>query len=83
MGGTIQHNFNNIQTVLGLGYNSDASLRNILAASSLMTAVSVANTYKYAAIFSRLNYIWRNKYIVNLTARRDGSSRFGRKNPNK
>ncbi len=54
--------------------------RIILAASSLMTAVSVANTYKYAAIFSRLNYIWRNKYIVNLTARRDGSSRFGRKN---
>ncbi len=30
--------------------------------------------------FSRLNYNWQNKYILNMTARRDGSSRFGPKN---
>jgi hypothetical protein len=33
--------------------------------------------YKYDAIFARLNYRFQDKYILDLTARRDGSSRFG------
>lgn len=33
--------------------------------------------YKYVALFSRLNYKMLNRYIINATARRDGSSRFG------
>ncbi len=33
--------------------------------------------YHYAAVFSRLNYAWRRRYFINLTGRRDGSSRFG------
>jgi hypothetical protein len=37
--------------------------------------------YNYHAVFSRVNYNLASKYIFNLTARRDGSSRFapGRK----
>jgi TonB-linked SusC/RagA family outer membrane protein len=35
--------------------------------------------YRYQAIFSRIGYIFDDKYIVNLTVRRDGSSRFGPK----
>ncbi len=31
-------------------------------------------------LFGRFNYTFNNKYIINLTARRDGSSRFGREN---
>src|SRR5690606_40836400 len=34
----------------------------------------------YHAIFGRLNYNLYNKYILNLTGRRDGSSRFGANN---
>ncbi len=33
--------------------------------------------YRYAAVFGRLNYDWKGKYILNITGRRDGSSRFG------
>jgi len=33
--------------------------------------------WKMAGLFSRLGYIYNDKYIVNLTLRRDGSSRFG------
>lgn len=33
--------------------------------------------YRYQAAFGRLNYNWQGRYIVNLTGRRDGSSRFG------
>lgn len=37
----------------------------------------VLSEYKYAAVYARLNYTWNDKYIVNVTGRRDGSSRFG------
>ena len=33
--------------------------------------------YRYGAAFSRLNYNVRNRYILDLSGRRDGSSRFG------
>jgi TonB-dependent starch-binding outer membrane protein SusC len=62
------------------GYNSDALLNNILAAP-IKTFISVTNSmYKYNAGFGRVNVRWQEKYILNLTARRDGSSRFGKNN---
>src|SRR5690606_3099144 len=33
--------------------------------------------YAYHALFGRININWKDKYIMNLTGRRDGSSRFG------
>src|SRR5690606_37584276 len=36
--------------------------------------------YRYLAAFTRINYKHRDKYILNLTGRRDGSSRFGSNN---
>ncbi|WP_372653200.1 TonB-dependent receptor domain-containing protein, partial [Draconibacterium sp.] len=33
--------------------------------------------YRYAALFGRINYKYKERYILNLTGRRDGSSRFG------
>jgi TonB-dependent starch-binding outer membrane protein SusC len=41
---------------------------------------TINSVYKYNAVFGRINYNYRDKYIVNLTARRDGSSRFGSEN---
>jgi len=62
--------------VLGQGYTSDALLKTI---SNAVTVTSTDNysRYKYASSFGRVNYNWQNKYIVNASARRDGSSRFG------
>jgi hypothetical protein len=42
-----------------------------------MVMLNDETQYKYQAIFARVNYNWQQRYIVNLTARRDGSSRFG------
>lgn len=36
--------------------------------------------YSYAALFGRIGYSYADKYHLNLTGRRDGSSRFGEKN---
>lgn len=38
------------------------------------------SAYTFASFFSRLNYDYKGKYLLSLTARRDGSSRFGDNN---
>lgn len=58
------------------GYTNDDLIRSVSAAPT----VSVSNTfneYRYAAIFGRVNYNYKDTYLINITGRRDGSSRFG------
>ncbi|SKA38039.1 TonB-linked outer membrane protein, SusC/RagA family [Chitinophaga eiseniae] len=62
-------------TVFGFGYGDDALLGSISNAP-LQQATEMLSRYKYAAVFGRISYNWDNKYILNLNARRDGSSRF-------
>lgn len=79
-GGTWQQVTKIGQFLFGEGYPSDAQLTNPMAAVSL-TSRSYNNTaYKYTSVFGRATYNYDEKYIVNGTFRRDGSSRFG---PNK
>jgi TonB-dependent starch-binding outer membrane protein SusC len=59
------------------GFSSN-SLINNPAASSFVRAMPTNDiTYRYNAIFTRINYDWEGRYFINLTGRRDGSSRFG------
>lgn len=58
------------------GATSDVLLKN-LAAATFYSLRNTSSQYKYAAMFGRVNYNYNNKYVVNLSARRDGSSRFG------
>src|SRR6185312_6807051 len=50
---------------------------NIAAASDLAVLENSNSQYRYLAMFARLNYRWKDKYLLNVTGRRDGSSRFG------
>ncbi|WP_316795052.1 SusC/RagA family TonB-linked outer membrane protein [Pedobacter agri] len=61
------------------GFASDDFLRNISSATTVSTSAS-SREFKYASLFGRVNYNIRDKYIVNLNFRRDGSSRFGPNN---
>jgi TonB-linked SusC/RagA family outer membrane protein len=80
VGITIQQRKSEGENLTGLGYNSDAVLEDIKSATSIRVNSTLASIYKYNAIYSRINYNWQDKYILNLTARRDGSSRFGSEN---
>jgi len=62
--------------VTGYNYVNDNLLGSISSAP-FKDARDTYGRYKYAAIFGRVNYNWENKYILNASARRDGSSRFG------
>lgn len=59
------------------GFSSEALIKNINAAPVILPGTSAYGLYRYNAIFGRLNYSVKEKYILNLTVRRDGSSRFG------
>ncbi|TCC87853.1 SusC/RagA family TonB-linked outer membrane protein [Pedobacter hiemivivus] len=76
---TFQEGMRDQQAVTGSGYASDALMRNIASASVFSTSASFAQ-YRYTAVFGRLNYNYNSKYLINATARRDGSSRFGPEN---
>jgi TonB-linked SusC/RagA family outer membrane protein len=80
VGTAIQQMDNDRTYITGRGYSSDAVLKDKLSAASLQVNQSFVSNYKYNALFGRLNYNWQDKYILNLTARRDGSSRFGSDN---
>lgn len=77
LGATISQNDGNGVKLGGVGYNSDALLRDIHSAATVFAISSEITQYKYNAVFGRLKYSWKDKYIMDLTARRDGSSRFG------
>lgn len=79
VGATLQSSTTEGIGVSGYGYDSDLLLTNIQAAQDKYVS-SEFSEYKYMAIYTRLNYNYKNKYILNLTGRRDGSSRFGPNN---
>jgi TonB-linked SusC/RagA family outer membrane protein len=76
-GSTYQRTKNTEMRVLGSGFESNALITNLSAANNIWVDSDVLTQYKYAALFGRINYQYRNRYIINLTGRRDGSSRFG------
>lgn len=80
IGGTFQQQNNIGNTIYGSGYKSDDQLSNLSNASKLSNLGSVNITTKYMATFGRLGFNWGNKYLINISGRRDGSSRFGSAN---
>ncbi len=61
----------------GTGYSSDGLLHSIKAASAVTTGVDVDTRYRYTGQFARIAYTYARTYLVTVTARRDGSSRYG------
>ena len=56
------------------------SYRKLNAGASKTNASSSASDWALLSYFARANYKFKNKYILSLSGRYDGSSRFGEKN---
>ncbi|MGX9986852.1 SusC/RagA family TonB-linked outer membrane protein [Soonwooa purpurea] len=80
IGATYQHDIYQQEGTKGVGFDSNALMGNIAAAYTKTVFDQISTPYKYAAFFGRFNYKLDAKYIINLTGRRDGSSRFGPNN---
>lgn len=80
VGATLNSSESKQSSIQGSGFESNALMMNINAAKTKVFSDIISKDYKYMAVFGRLNYQLESKYIINLTARRDGSSRFGPNN---
>ncbi|TYP94632.1 TonB-linked SusC/RagA family outer membrane protein [Sphingobacterium allocomposti] len=76
LGASIQQSEGRNTTLIGTNFVDDLFLGDMTSAGTLRPSFSETQ-YKYAALFTRLGYQYNKKYLVNLSARRDGSSRFG------
>jgi len=76
-GATFQQQTADILTQFGSGFPSNDLIHNLGAASYVLAFTDRHTDYRYEAVYGRINYNWKQKYILNLTGRRDGSSRFG------
>jgi TonB-dependent starch-binding outer membrane protein SusC len=77
VGSTFQQNVHKSLTQEASDFTSDALINDPTAAASLSVLGTYYAMYRYDAIYGRIGYNYAGKYIINLTARRDGSSRFG------
>src|SRR5262249_25796804 len=59
------------------GFGSDALIANPSAASNFSFYGASYTLYHYNGVQGRIGYNWKEKYIINITGSRDGSSRFG------
>ncbi|OXB07810.1 SusC/RagA family TonB-linked outer membrane protein [Flavobacterium pectinovorum] len=59
------------------GFASNALMNSVAAATTITVLNDSQSEYKYNAVFGRINLSLKDRYILNITGRRDGSSRFG------
>ncbi|MEP7375969.1 MAG: SusC/RagA family TonB-linked outer membrane protein [Chitinophagaceae bacterium] len=79
LGTTIQKNSYTFLSIRGFGFASDLLMKTLTAATSNRINSSLSGITRFNALFGRLAYNWDGKYLINLTARRDGSNKFGPK----
>ncbi|MFW6348121.1 MAG: SusC/RagA family TonB-linked outer membrane protein, partial [Cyclonatronaceae bacterium] len=63
----------------GRGFPND-SFRRIASAAEILDGSSSGSEYSFVSYFSRANYKFDDKYLLTLSGRVDGSSRFGADN---
>jgi TonB-linked SusC/RagA family outer membrane protein len=76
VGTTMQVQTHSLKKIDAFNFPDDTQLRNVNEADSLIP-VDAKTEYRYGGVFARLNSVLWDKYLINLTGRTDGSSRFG------
>ena len=79
-GATLETREQQAFSVQGGNFSSNDLIMNLANAVNKNILTDSETLYKYIALYGRLNYKYMDRYIVNLTGRRDGSSRFGPNN---
>ena len=77
IGSTLEHSERDLLSLQGEGFVSESLIGNLSAADNIISMSNPKAEYRYSAIFARLGYDYDQKFFINLTGRRDGSSRFG------
>lgn len=76
IGSTWQERKTKSEKIEATNYTNDLLLTSLNAAGQIRVTNN-HSLYRYTALFGRSNFNWADKYIINFSIRRDGSSRFG------
>lgn len=77
VGGTFQQSQRKGNYAEGQGYSDEQLVGNLAAADTIIRQPDSRIEYRYISFFTRWNYNWLDKYLLSVSYRRDGSSRFG------
>lgn len=80
LGADMQHNRSLGHSFGGVGYTTDLLVGDVSAAVLKHANTASTGEYRYNAVFGIARYNLSNKYLLEINARRDGSSRFGPEN---
>jgi len=80
VGATFEERTQNYLNIIAANFLSNDLIWNLSNAATQLINKDSDMMYRYTALFGRLNLTHADKYIINLTGRRDGSSRFGANN---
>ena len=69
----------NYNYVEGQGFPND-KLQTLASAAEIVAGTSVDSYYRFLSYFARATYDYDTRYLLNITVRADGSSRFGEEN---
>jgi len=73
----MQSGTTNINSIGSRNYSTDALIRDPVAGLTPLPATYTTIPDRQLGYFARVNYIWDQKYILNLSGRYDGSTKFG------
>lgn len=77
LGTTFQESRNDFLMQQASNFSSNSLIYDIAAAANHYIRDNSERKYRYGALFGRINLNWKQRFYINLTGRRDGSSRFG------
>lgn len=80
VGFSFQRSDANATSAEGRGFPNSEFTKIASAAIKTGGSSSTRDGYSFVSEFARLNYSFRNKYLISGSVRRDGSSRFGANN---
>lgn len=75
-GMTYQRQQNDLNSLNGEQFPSDA-YKKLTSSASITSALSSSTAYSLLSYFARANYKYHDRYLLSLSGRIDGSSRFG------
>ena len=80
LGGYSFEKYKSVRSAIRAQDFADDNLEYISSASTIVSASATANYSGIQSFFGRANYNFDNKYLVSVSGRADGSSRFGTNN---
>jgi TonB-dependent starch-binding outer membrane protein SusC len=78
-GFSYQQSTEQTSSLAGRDFPSD-SFRKLASAAEITSGGSTGTEYSFLSYFARANYKFQDKYLLNISGRVDGSSRFGDEN---